>query len=155
MDALLKKLNYKSEKNILILNAPESFRGMIHVMQGEHNLFEALQEANAVDFAIIFVSQQEELERIVPVLAEKVLGDRTIWFCYPKMKSKKYVSDINRDRGWDILGKFNFEPVRQVSIDEDWSALRFRNVDFIKKITRKESFALTEKAKTLTSQKDK
>jgi hypothetical protein len=33
-----------------------------------------------------------------------------------------------------------------VAIDEDWSALRFRNVSFIKTMTRK-SGALTEKGK--------
>jgi hypothetical protein len=29
-----------------------------------------------------------------------------------------------------------FEPVRQIAIDEDWSALRFRRTDFIKSMTR-------------------
>jgi hypothetical protein len=40
-----------------------------------------------------------------------------------------------------------------VAIDEDWSALRFRRVNHIKNITRKESFALTKEAKERTSQK--
>jgi hypothetical protein len=40
-----------------------------------------------------------------------------------------------------------------VAIDEDWSALRFRDVAFVKKITRRESFALTEEAKNRTTQK--
>jgi hypothetical protein len=30
------------------------------------------------------------------------------------------------------LGEYNLEPVRQVAIDKDWSALRFRRVDKIK-----------------------
>jgi hypothetical protein len=35
--------------------------------------------------------------------------------------------------------------VRQVAIDEDWSALRFRRVAHIKKMTR--SFAMTSEGK--------
>ena len=29
-----------------------------------------------------------------------------------------------------------FEPVRQVAVDEDWSALRFRRAEFIKTLAR-------------------
>ena len=39
--------------------------------------------------------------------------------------------------GWEVLGDRNFEPVMQVSIDADWSALRFRPVDEIQQMTRK------------------
>lgn len=37
--------------------------------------------------------------------------------------------------------------IRGMRLIEDWIALRFRKVDYIKKITRRESFALTEQAK--------
>ncbi len=43
------------------------------------------------------------------------------------------------------LGAAGFEPVRMVAIDEDWSALRFRRVEHIKKMTR--SFAMTDAGK--------
>jgi hypothetical protein len=42
-----------------------------------------------------------------------------------------------------------------VAIDEDWSALRFRKVAFVKTITRRESYALTKEAKARTTQKGK
>ena len=50
-------------------------------------------------------------------------GNPTIWFAYPKGASTKYKSEINRDKGWLSLGNQGFEPVSQVAIDEDWSAL--------------------------------
>lgn len=40
--------------------------------------------------------------------------------------------NLNRDDGWDELKKAGFDTVRAVAIDEDWSALRFRRVEFIK-----------------------
>lgn len=42
------------------------------------------------------------------------------------MTSKNYKCDFNRDSEWISLGKYNLEPVRQVAIDDDFSALRFR-----------------------------
>jgi hypothetical protein len=44
------------------------------------------------------------------------------------------------------MGQYGMEGVRMVAIDEDWSALRFRKVDFIKNFTRKFA-ALSEKGK--------
>jgi hypothetical protein len=63
---------------------------------------------------------------------------------------EKHRSDINRDSGWDVMGQAGFEPVRQVAIDEDWSALRFRRVEFIKSMTRRESSTLTKQGKART-----
>ncbi len=45
------------------------------------------------------------------------------------------------------MGKAGFEPVRMVAIDEDWSAVRFRRVEFIKTMNRPEEVRLTKKAK--------
>jgi hypothetical protein len=41
------------------------------------------------------------------------------------------------------MGAAGFEPVRMVAIDEDWSALRFRRVEFIKTLERGSARALT------------
>jgi hypothetical protein len=39
---------------------------------------------------------------------------------------------IERAGGWEVLRQAEFDSVRQVAIDDDWSALRFRRVEFIK-----------------------
>jgi hypothetical protein len=82
-------------------------------------------------------------------------GDAILWYCYPKGSSKKYKCEFNRDTGWEGLGKYNLEPVRQIAIDEDWSAIRFRRVEYIKTITRAQSGTITEEARRRTSQKGK
>jgi hypothetical protein len=63
-------------------------------------------------------------------------GDAAIWIVYPKGSSKGYRCEFNRDSGWQVLGEAGFEPVRQVPIDADWSALRFRRVENIKAMVR-------------------
>ncbi len=45
------------------------------------------------------------------------------------------------------LGNAGFEPVRQVAIDDDWSALRFRRTEYIKSFTRSNTMALSPEGK--------
>ena len=104
-------------------------------------------------FAIAFVTTQKEVDDLARAIAGKARGDATVWFAYPKGSSKRYKCEFNRDTGWQVLGKLGFEGVRQVAIDEDWSALRFRRVEFIKKMTRDPKRALTKRGKARAARK--
>jgi len=153
MTPLLKKLNFKGQEQLLVLNSPESFFGEIQEMKSVATVVTDLEEIQGIEFLIAFVTTKKEIEDLVRSIDRKLIGDVIFWICYPKASSKKYSCDFNRDTGFEILGEFDFEGVRQVAIDEDWSVLRFRKVHYIKNITRKESFALTKEAKERTSQK--
>ena len=59
-------------------------------------------------------------------------GDAVLWFAYPKGTSKRYTCDFNRDTGWQVIRGAGFDSVRQIAIDEDWSALRFRRLQYVK-----------------------
>ncbi len=98
-------------------------------------------------FSLAFVTKQEDVDRIAATLAPKVQGDAIVWFAYPKGTSKKYKCNFNRDNGWAVLGELGFEGVRQVAINNDWSALRFRRVEFIKTMSRNTKRAMTEQGK--------
>ena len=149
MTSVFGKLNLKDQTEILVLNAPDSIEPELAALAGVNILRDA-REARHVTFALAFVTAQQQVNAIAPVIAKKTQSDAIVWFAYPKGTSKKYRSDINRDSGWDVMGQAGFEPVRQVAIDEDWSALRFRRVEFIKSMTRRESFAMTKQGKAKT-----
>jgi hypothetical protein len=153
MTPLFKKLNFKDQQEIVAIHAPASFGDELAAIAAFTTVKEGWEHAEAITFAIGFVTTQAQIDQLMQELAPKLIGDATLWLCYPKGSSKKYKCDFNRDTGWATLGQYRLEPVRQVAIDEDWSALRFRRVDFIKNITRKESFALTAEAKQRTTQK--
>jgi len=97
-------------------------------------------------FVLAFVTSCAEIERMAPKVVESLADDDALlWMAYPKKSSKRYSSDVSRDDSWQPLGDLGFEPVRQVAIDEDWSALRFRRTEKIAKLTR--SRALSESGK--------
>jgi hypothetical protein len=79
-----------------------------------------------------FVSSVAEVEDFAPIALHNLTADGILWFCYPKKTSKKYTTGPERDRGWKSMNDAGFYGIRLVSIDNDWSAMRFRNVKFIK-----------------------
>jgi hypothetical protein len=132
MPPVFDKLNIKDHRDILVLNAPTSFEKEIAALRGI-KVRRRLAEVKSLHFALAFVTQRVELNRMSKALLKRASGDVVLWFAYPKGTSKKYSCDFNRDNGWDLLRKSGFESVRQVAVDEDWSALRFRRVEFMAK----------------------
>lgn len=144
---LFKKLNFKQHKEILILNQPTEFEAELDAMKDCTEIKTDLQSIAEIEFVLTFVKTRTEIDDITPLIANKLKGDGVVWFAYPKGSSRKYKAEINRDKGWEILGESGFEAVRQVAINNDWSAVRFRKVAFIKTMSRKTDFAMTEEGK--------
>lgn len=146
MSEIFKKLNLKDQAEIVVLHAPGSFLPELDALEGV-TVHTSLQAAAAIDFLLAFVTQLAEIEDAARAVAEKARGDAVVWFAYPKMSSKKYTCEFNRDTGWDAVGRAGLEPVRQVAVDEDWSAVRFRRVQYIKRLTRGTQHRISEEGK--------
>jgi hypothetical protein len=140
------KLNLKEQKQILVLNSPASFETELKSLRGV-TIQRDLKDAARIDFSLAFVTKQKEVDTLGKAIAKKAEGDAVVWFAYPKGSSKNYKSEINRDSGWKVLGEAGFEPVRMVAIDEDFSAVRFRRVDFIKTLTRGKEHRMSAQGK--------
>lgn len=147
MSPLFKKLNCKEEGFLIVLNAPDSFAPYLEGLEGAAEIANSLSTAPEVTWLLAFVTQSDEITAIAHQLSSRLAGDPTLWFAYPKKSSKKYDSEITRDHGWAPLGALNLEPVRQVAVDEDWSALRFRRVEHIKSMKRRSSMRISPEGK--------
>lgn len=151
MNPIFKKLNYKAQQQLHILNAPESFRKDMDEMAGMASIKTSLSGAKHVEFSLAFVTKQKEVDELTGKLTAIAVADAVVWFAYPKGTSRKYTCEFNRDSGWSELGKAGYEPVRMVAIDEDWSALRFRKTENIKVMKR--STAISEAGKKRIAKK--
>jgi hypothetical protein len=130
MTSLWKKLNLQDHQEILVLNAPSSFTAELKTLEGVR-VQQRISAVKELTFALTFVVKKAELDKLAVTVLTKASGDALLWFAYPKSTSKRYTCDFNRDTGWDVLRAGGFDTVRQVAIDEDWSALRFRRTEFI------------------------
>lgn len=78
-----------------------------------------------LDYVVVFLHKAADVStKGVPALA-RLREDGLAWFCYPKKSSGLFV-DLSRDEGWEALTSLGYRGVRQIAIDETWSALRFR-----------------------------
>lgn len=141
MNQILKKLGLKEQNPILIINAPEEYKDVMDNLECEIHT----EIKGSYDFIQVFAKELEEAHRISEKVVKAIGEEGHLWLCYPKGTSKKYKSDIKRNTAWDVFAPFEFEPVSQVSIDDDWSTMRFRHVDKIKTLARKT--AVTKKGK--------
>jgi hypothetical protein len=81
-------------------------------------------EAADADAVIAFARNKAELATLAAPAIEAARQDRLAWVAYPK--AGKLGTDLNRDILAALLTAEGVQPVRQVAIDDTWSALRFR-----------------------------
>ena len=132
MRELLKKLNYKGYKRIAVINPEEDFLKAISDELKDVITDNEIDQRYPYDFMLIFVKTVKEVDYYSPIALHNLTADGVLWLCYPKKSSKKYTSELERDRGWKILNDLGFYGIRMVAVDEDWSAMRFRNAKYIK-----------------------
>ncbi|WP_216830544.1 DUF3052 domain-containing protein [Alkalihalobacterium elongatum] len=149
INLVIKKLQLKDQsKPVLILNAPKEYEEVIASFEAE--VHTEVKEENYT-FVQVFGTSNELLRELGGKAVEVISEDGLLWLCYPKKSSKTYKgSNCSRESVAELLADKDYEPVRQVAVDEDWSALRFRHVTNIKTMVRKQ--AVSEKGKRRVSE---
>ncbi len=125
MTETFKKLNYASQTPILIAGAPDSFGAEIKAMSGAE-IHTKPRKGLTYGFALAFAVMKADLVKAARDLAAFTTAQTVLWFAYPKQTSKAFQSDLNRDLCVAALAPLGLQPVRQIAIDEDWSALRYK-----------------------------
>ena len=148
---MLKKLQYKPPAAVTVLSPPPEVEALLESWSADVAVRRRL--GNRERFVLVFVRSQADVRRRANQLGRALADDAVLWLAYPKMVSKRYVSDLSQMEGWQPLGDLGFEAVRQVAIDVDWSALRFRRVEDIDQMERSPSMALSERGKRRVSGK--
>lgn len=145
MHPVLKKLNARPGAPVTVLDAPTEVEAVLIAWARDTEV--RREPGSDEPFVLAFVRTGSDVAAlahgVVPVLAD----DAVLWLAYPKKSSKRYRSDLSQMQGWHPLGALGFEAVRQVSIDSDWSALRFRRTEHIRTLRRQASMAMSEQGR--------
>jgi hypothetical protein len=80
---------------------------------------ERLEQATT---ALVFADDAGALRDILTAHKDQLARPSIFWVAYAKANR----ADLNRDSLWPILGEYGMRPIGQVSVDEVWSAMRFR-----------------------------
>jgi hypothetical protein len=130
--SLVKKLGIKPGHKLLILNALDRYLKLLGALpEGVEVKTDAKDAKGAFDGVQLFVYSKADVDRLAPAAIKAVKAGGMVWIAYPK-KSSKIKTDINRDSGWDAVHKVGMEGIALISIDDTWSAMRFRPSSEIK-----------------------
>lgn len=121
---LLEKLQLNDEKNLLIQGLPSSIEKQFIKLSYAKNVTPLLK-CKKIDFALIFAVNLRQLNNVLKELFPALHDNTKLWVAYPKQTSK-IVSDLNRDCSWEMLTENFYEGVSLVSLDNVWSAMRFK-----------------------------
>lgn len=127
---LTQKLLIRPENQVLVRNAPDDFDQKLQPLPQNAQLFTTGK--GPFDVVLQFVRDKAEIDAYALDCLKLVPEHGVVWMVYPK-RSQKIQTDINRDAGWDVLWQAGWSAISIVSIDEAWTALRFRPDSQIKR----------------------
>ena len=125
---LVARLQVRPGSRLLLLGAPVGYRARIDPLPGDGTIDEAPAPGAAYDAIHAFCRDSAALAAVAPVVLAAYRTGGVLLLSYPKGGAKAG-TDLNRDAGWEPVAAAGFRPVRQVSIDEIWSAVRWRRVE--------------------------
>ena len=121
-EALRRKLGVKPGQRVCVLGAPEGYAERLGAPDG---VALGADAGEVFDVVHLFVPDRAALQRAWRGAVAAVRPGGRLWVSYPK-RSSKVPTDLTRDVGWEPLVGAGWVAVTQVSVDEVWSALRFR-----------------------------
>jgi len=110
------KLQIRPGHTVVVLSPPDDV---------ELGLNHGSSSASEADALLVFVRMATDLDtdEVTQVIAA-ARQDRLAWVAYPK--GRQLSTDLDRDFLAALLAERGLRAVRQIAIDDTWSALRFR-----------------------------
>ena len=121
-DGLPGKLQLKVGQRLALLDPPEGYEARLAAELPGVTVDDGEGSPDAV---LAFVTTRAGALELAPQAFGLVRAGGLVWLAYPKGGSE-VPTDLNRDILWKTLGPGGLRPVRQVALDETWSAMRFR-----------------------------
>ena len=116
--SLAAKLQIKPGASVAVLHQPDD----VDLEFAEDT--SAVNDPDAADTVIVFVKNRAQLDERAKPLLNAATRDALSWLAYPK--AGQLDTDLDRDSLWELFGARGIRPVRQIAIDDTWTALRFR-----------------------------
>ena len=128
---LVKKLRLTADHTAAVLNAPDGYMALL--APGPAGIKTELVPGQAYDAVVLFVKDADELRRLGPAAIRAAKPDGLLWISYPKGGQASKATDLPATPLWvqrDVLGEVTsmtgYRPVAFVSVDQTWTALRFK-----------------------------
>ncbi len=122
------KLLLKPGRKVRFINAPAGYDAILGGLPPGVTVVEDPRYAQAADVVQMFVPNCVELEARLPGVRAALRSGDILWVTYLKGTSRTR-TDVNRDTINAYAHTIGLEGVSIVSVDDDWSAMRFRLIE--------------------------
>jgi hypothetical protein len=126
MKDTIKKFKFKDK--CIVINSPKALENEFVKLGFEFSFNKKKQSRNT----LVFINSNKEYLDFLKNHLNNIESDSVLWFAYPKGTSK-IKTDINRDTIRITGEEYGITTVTAISIDDTWSALRFRPIDKVGK----------------------
>lgn len=110
----------------LLYNAPVNYLPIIEPLpNGVQISYDAIDEYNGIQ---LFIKNSTEVIASLQIVWPLLKPDTIFWITYPK-KSSGMQTDLEMMSSWDELTDLGLRPVTSISVNEIWTALRFKPVE--------------------------
>ena len=123
MSSVIKKLQIKPQTRWLFYNAPDNCLNLLDPVP--EGLQISSKPDNTFDGILMFVSNSAAIAEGLQTIEALLKPETIFWIAYPK-KSSGLNSGLHMMGNWDEPAKYGLRVVTSVSIDDTWTALRFR-----------------------------
>lgn len=121
---IAQKLRIREKDRLLTIHAPAEFKKNLKDLPPGVTIVTAGKEYDQVHWFVLNKSQLEkEIDKVLKLVKENTI----LWVYYPKGTSKLQ-TDLNRDKGWDMLMKHRdrLAWINLISFDDTWSVFGCR-----------------------------
>jgi len=126
MKEILGKFKFKDKGTII--NAPEELSTEI----SELGFNDSLNKDKKNENTLVFIYSKSDFIGFLQNQLLLIRPDSVLWFAYQKGTSK-IKTDINRDIIRNLGEEYGITTVTAISVNDTWSALRFRPIDQVGK----------------------
>ncbi|HSW97894.1 MAG TPA: hypothetical protein VLF89_08770 [Candidatus Saccharimonadales bacterium] len=116
---LFEKMFLKPEYSLLLLHVPPDLQNELTANNADYVL------KNTYNFIVAFYEKKGALLQEVEKLKESLETNGLLWIAYPKGKALR--TDLNRDILHETTKQNGLDGVSLISLNETWSAMRFKN----------------------------
>jgi hypothetical protein len=121
---LARKLHVKPGMSVAVVRAPPGFDRTIGTLPPGVTRNASLK--GAFDLVLLFVGTKKALKEQWPKAVKALKADGALWISHPK-KGSGIDSDLTAMGGdWEVYADSPWQPVSRIAVDEEWSAVCFK-----------------------------
>jgi len=118
---LAKKLGVKTGFKIRLINPPANYKELF--TDWPENVEELIKGKIKKNLIHCFVTEGDELKKLISGLKAEIVPDGMIWVSWPK-KASKVTTDVTEDVVRSLALKNGLVDIKVCAVDETWSALK-------------------------------